>query len=505
MLDRQSEQTTARAGILRRRFSLGPLALLGASGSALMAVASDLPGSPYGPHAAGLWPLAAGGPAPAWEGPELPSWAGVADQAAGVGPGHLVVMLLAVGGIVVLGVAWALLWRQARTSDCLDLQKVCWLGAAWVAPLLFAAPFASQDVWLYGAQGEMVLKGLGGYSFPALLGHSVWLRGVDPQWAAHPSLYGPLALDLATFFVWAAPWPWLAAECWRVAAVIGLGLSAWGVNRAASLRSKRPIAAVVIGIANPGLLVVLVGGIHNDSLMLGLMVAGVSLALSHRPLPGAMLCALAVGIKPAALLGVGALAWWAWGRSWRDRTTGAVVGATSVASSLLVAGLGVGGGFAWLKSFFSYSAIPGPFSLGVRFLSASSGGVVDAIELAGVALAIGLVIVARGPSGWIPAMGWGLAALALTTTKPEPWYLGWAVALLACDGLSRRSDVFGALLLVTMVIGSSIAFGTFWWFAGAIALAWFGISALLPGSRGGHGPPNRAAAAGYPREQLDGS
>ncbi len=35
--------------------------------------------------------------------------------------------------------------------------------AAWAAPLLLAAPFASQDVWVYVAQGKLVASGFGGF------------------------------------------------------------------------------------------------------------------------------------------------------------------------------------------------------------------------------------------------------------------------------------------------------------------------------------------------------
>jgi hypothetical protein len=50
------------------------------------------------------------GPAPGREGPKVPSWANVADQALEVGRGHLVVVLAAVVGLLVLGLAWILVY-----------------------------------------------------------------------------------------------------------------------------------------------------------------------------------------------------------------------------------------------------------------------------------------------------------------------------------------------------------------------------------------------------------
>ena len=109
MLRRSSVARQAVTGPRLRGLNLGLLALLGAAGSALVALGSDLPGSPYGPHAAGLWPLAGSGPTPGWEGGELPRWANIADQSSGVSAGHLLVVILVVLGVVLLGAAWGLL------------------------------------------------------------------------------------------------------------------------------------------------------------------------------------------------------------------------------------------------------------------------------------------------------------------------------------------------------------------------------------------------------------
>ena len=82
---RGRQPDAGRRGAARpeRGTSLTLPTLLGAVGSWRSGLASDLPGSPFGPHAAGLWPLAASGPAPAWEGPTVPGWAQVADQTPG--------------------------------------------------------------------------------------------------------------------------------------------------------------------------------------------------------------------------------------------------------------------------------------------------------------------------------------------------------------------------------------------------------------------------------------
>jgi hypothetical protein len=459
--------------------TLGRAALVGASGSILLALATDLPGSPFGAHAGGLWPLAAAGPAPSWEGPTLPSWARLADQAPGVETGRILPTLLVLAGLGLLVAAWVLVWRRARAPRPPDGPRLALVVGAWVAPLLLAAPFASQDVWHYGAEGKMVLDGFGGYRPASLLGHSVWTLAVDGKWATRPPLYGPAALDLSAFFVKISGGrPWLAAECWRLAAIIGLVLGAWGVARIVSLRGGDTTAAALAGLANPAVLLILVGGIHNDALMLGLAVAGIALALSGRHWWGLVLAALAVSVKPNALLVVAVLVWWASGDRWRARAGQAVTAAAALVGVLVVTGLGVGGGFGWLRPLVHYRWVPGPWSIAYQAFGVASGWPVTTIELTGLALAVVLILGVGRRREWIAALGWGFAVLAVTTPTPEPWYLAWAVVILASGGLGRRSERVGVLVLTVMMLGSLVPPGPLWWFSGLVVLGWLGATAI---------------------------
>jgi len=396
-----------------------------------------------------------------------------------VGPGHLLVTLAVVAGVGLLGLSWFAIWRRTRAMADLSIRRLSWVVGAWVAPLLFAAPLASQDVWHYGAEGKMVLDGFGGYRPSILLGHSVWTLGVDTKWAARPPLYGPGAIDLSAFFVKISGGrPWVATECWRVSAVIGLLLCAWGVRRIISLRGGNATRALVAGVANPAVLIILVGGIHNDALMLGLVVAGIALALSGNRSWGIVVCAIGVAVKPNALLAVGALAWWAWGIQWRQRAKGALAATGAVGGVLAVSGLGLGGGFGWVHSVLSYAWVPGPWSLGAQFFGAASGWPVDAIEMVGTAVAVVLVLTVRRSGGWIVALGWGFAVLAVTTPTPEPWYLAWAVALLCCAGLHRRSERLGVIVLSVMMAAGVLPLGLVLWPEGIVALAAIGVLSL---------------------------
>ncbi len=456
---------------------LGVPTLLGVAGSVLLALGSDVAGSPFGPHAGGLWPFAARGPAPGWEGPTVPSWTMVArNQGAGVGPGRLLATAAVVVGVGLLGFAWFLVWRAARGASTGSGRRLWWVVGAWVAPLMVAAPFASQDVWTYGAEGRMILDGFGGYRPATMLGHTVWTLGVDPKWLELPSPYGPGALDLSAFFVRISGGrPWVAAECWRLMSVVGLVLCAWGVYRIVAVRGGNGPAATVAGVANPAMLLILVAGIHNDALMLGLIVAGLAVALSGRRSWGMVLCALGVAVKPNALLVVGALAWWAWGGGWRPRIKGTVVAAAVVTGVLAVLGLGVGGGFGWIKADLFSGEIAGPWSFAAQLFHTRSGWPVDAVELIGFTAAVAFAVLPRRAGGWIAGLGWGFAAMAVTAPRPEPWYLAWAVVLLACAGLRRHAERFGLVVLSAMLAGSVLPLEILWWFEGVFALAWLGF------------------------------
>jgi alpha-1,6-mannosyltransferase len=461
----------------RRTRGLHLPTLLGVAGSILLAVASDLPGSPYGPHAGGLWPFAGKGPAPGWEGPKVPEWTMVArNQSAGVSPGRLLATVAAVVGVGLLVLAWVLLWRTVHGAGQRGLRRIGWVVAAWIGPLMFAAPLATQDVWTYGAEGKMVLDGFGGYRPATMLVHSVWTSGVDPKWLQLPSPYGPVALDLSAFFVKISGGrPWVAAECWRVMAVVGLMLCGWGVARIVSTRGGNPTAAVVAAVANPAMLIMLVGGIHNDALMLGLTVSGIALALSGRRLWGLVLCALGAAVKPNALLMVGALSWWVWGIRWRDRTKGILVAAAIVAAVLAVAGLEVSGGFGWFGAGLFSGTVVGPWSFAAQIFHTKSGWPLEAVEFVGFALAIAFVIGPRRPGAWIAGLGWGSVALALSVPRPEPWYLTWAVVLLASAGLHRHSERVGLVVVSAMMVGSILPLQLLWWFEGLFGLGWLGL------------------------------
>ncbi|NED69963.1 hypothetical protein G3I15_54500, partial [Streptomyces sp. SID10244] len=71
----------------------------------------------------------------------------------------------------------------------------------------------------------------------------------------------------------------------RLVALVGIGLIVWALPRLARRCGVSSVAALWLGAMNPLLILHLVGGIHNEALMLGMMLVG--LELSFRAIYGA--------------------------------------------------------------------------------------------------------------------------------------------------------------------------------------------------------------------------
>ena len=471
-LDRVPPQRSP-APATSRTINLLCAAALGAIGSGCLALASNLPASPYGPHAGGIWPLAASGRAPGWEGPVEPAWAGPANSGPGVMSVHLLVLGAAVFGVLLLGLAWLTLWRAARTDPALQWHRLWWVVALWTAPLLLAAPFASQDVWVYVAQGKLVVSGFDAASPIHLLGrHSLWVAAVDPKYLTGPSIYGPGEVGLSALFVRASGGhPWIAVECWRFAVGASLVLCAWGVARAAASRGINPAEAVIAGVANPAILLVFVAGIHNDAVMISLVAAGVAMALTKRPWWALCLTALAISVKAPAALAMLAVAWWCWRGSWYRRAAYLAGGLVLTLGTLLVAGLANGGAsFSWLRSA-SQATVASSFSV-LNLAGSTSSSVANAIQLGGIVVAVAIVLLLPRRASWVGALALGFGVMAVCATNPQPWYVLWALPLLACTGCDARLRRAAICVVCAMVVWSVLPFGNLAWFTGIATLTW---------------------------------
>ena len=353
----------------------------------------------------------------------------------------------------------------------------------WVVPLLVAPPMFSRDVYSYLAQSAMADRGLD----PYLLGPADALgvdhplvRGIPTIWRNTPAPYGPLFLTLGR------PIDWIAGDdvvvgalLHRTLALAGLGLIVWALPRLARRVGISPVFALWLGAANPLVLFHLVSGAHNEALMIGLMLAGLELAL-RRPvlgpalLGGVVLIAAAASVKVPAALALGfVMVWLARHRGGRLRDlviTGTAVGTVAVATTVVIA-LGTGLGFGWIGALDTPNAVRSWMSavtdLGLlaAWIGALLGlgdhttSVLGLIRSAGLAASAGVCVLLlwrcwRGRLDPLTGLGVGLGAVVLLGPVVHPWYLLWAAIPLAASATNpvfRISATAASTVLALLV------------------------------------------------------
>ncbi|GAA1015873.1 polyprenol phosphomannose-dependent alpha 1,6 mannosyltransferase MptB [Nocardiopsis tropica] len=155
--------------------------------------------------------------------------------------------------------------------------------ALWVLPFLFAPPMFSKDVYSYLAQSEITARGLDPYKIgpAAALGiDHVFTRSVPNIWRDTPAPYGPLFLYLGRGITYLTGENIVAGVVLhRMLALAGVAMIVWALPRLARRCGVSEVAALWLGAANPLVIFHLIAGIHNEALMLGMMLVGMEWAL----------------------------------------------------------------------------------------------------------------------------------------------------------------------------------------------------------------------------------
>ncbi|MFD8010871.1 polyprenol phosphomannose-dependent alpha 1,6 mannosyltransferase MptB [Streptomyces sp. NPDC058955] len=379
--------------------------------------------------------------------------------------------VLAALGLTLLVAAW---WRYGVLLARGAAPGALGTLAAWGAPLLFAPPLHSADVYSYIAQGAMVLEGHDVYgSGPSVLGPGELgadaAASVGGNWTDTPAPYGPVFLLLAEAVVkltGGAVVP--AALLLRLVAVAAVALLVWAVRG-----FGKGDGALWLAVLNPLLLVHVVGGTHNDGLMAGLMLGGVLLAVRGRWVLGSVLIGCAVMVKsPAAV----ALLFVAVVVARRDGLLKglvlppAVAGAVAAGASLLA-----GTGFGWLRTQSVAGAIHTPLSL-TSDLGLALGTLVadDPEPVKAVVQKLGLLAAAviicllawrawRGRLDPVLGLGYSLVALVALSPMVQPWYLLWGTAAVAAVAWHSRAGQLLAVVSAALVYETQPAGHTPWY------------------------------------------
>jgi alpha-1,6-mannosyltransferase len=344
-----------------------------------------------------------------------------------------------------------------------------WAGfAAYLGVLVSAPALGRTIVW-----STIVLLVTAFALAPVLISHDVFsyvdyarlgvVHGLDPYvhrpievpsdpafadvtWTETASAYGPL-FTLGTY-----PLAWLGvglavAVMKAVAALSVLGLAALA-GRLASRRGVDPLRAAAFVGLNPLVLVHVVGGAHNDAVMMLLAMLGVAAVLSRREASGGAALVAAVAVKAsAAFIAPFALVGAARQGSARLLLAGAAAAAAAIAVAAYLAF-----GWDWTRGLSHAGEDQHKTShLSVPVTLARIAGI-DANPVRTIALLLFAALVAyllvwtwRG-GDWVRAAAWAALGLLLATSWLLPWYLLWPLPLVA---ISRDRPLQALTLTLT--------------------------------------------------------
>jgi alpha-1,6-mannosyltransferase len=318
-----------------------------------------------------------------------------------------------------------------------------------VAGFAAVPPLFSHDIYSYVDYARLgVLHGLDPYL------HRPDAVPSDPAfahvtWTHVTSAYGPL-FTLATYPLARLP-VWAAVAVLKLVAGASVLAIAALVARIAPARGVSPLGAAAFVALNPVVLLQVVGGGHNDALAMLVATLGIAAVLSAREGGGGACLAAAFALKPpAALAAPFALIARSRVRLFPGSSTarvGSDAGQRSAALMLLLgatlAALAIGAaayaafGWHWLHAVeligshqhkTSHMSVP---TTAARLTGLSETPVRAAALALYAALFAYLLIRTWHGDDWLRMAAWASLGLLLATAWLLPWYLIWAVPLVA--------------------------------------------------------------------------
>ena len=362
----------------------------------------------------------------------------------------LSVILLALGGMLLVR-AWLRLGQRLQGWGPGSRRTILTAILAWAAPMCFALPLFSRDVFAYIAQGQVMVAGLNPYEDGYSQISNYLQIGADDLWAQSPTPYGPIFLWLEEMVVrFTGGQPDLSILLFRLLALVGVALCVYYVPRLAELHNVNPNRALWLTVANPLFLTNFVASIHNDSLMVGLALAGLYFAARGRYIGAILLVTLSIGIKPITLIFLPfiGLMWAGRGASWRRKFVCWALTAGLSLGILWVLGAMNGFGFGWVGAL----STPGSVWIWyapIGFLGMVVGLTGDALGFDGeswadvvhsIGTVVSLLLIAwfifKGEyAHLVRRLALALAAVVLLAPMIQSWYVVWLIPLFAVTGI----------------------------------------------------------------------
>jgi alpha-1,6-mannosyltransferase len=389
------------------------------------------------------------------------------------GHGRMLATVVLYVGFLLVVWAWVRLGRHVLAGR-VGTRPVLVAAACWIVPMLFSPPVFSRDAYLYIAYGTLPLHGFDPFTVgPGNLDVDPVVDNVDSFWQSTPAPYGPLFILLAKGVISITGTNMIMGVLlMRLGLVVGVLLLMWALPVLVRHLGGRLPVAMWLAIAGPMTVVHLIGGPHNDVLMVGFLAAGTALVLDRRHVAGIVLVTIGVAVKATGAVALPFLVWvWAGHLSstrWRNfaRACACSVGifVATFAVATIVSGVNLG----WIAALDAPTAIVNWLSLptGVGELIHSVVGLVidlDKVYFVNAMRVVGgiLMIVILVKQWWrardggpdaVKRAAIALLVVAILSPATLPWYLTWGFMLAAALPWKRRQLAVQVSLAVFLVL-----------------------------------------------------
>lgn len=405
-------------------------------------------------------------------------------------------------GVALMLIAWLTLGRRVVDGSATEYTLVATTGF-WLAPLLASVPVFSRDTYSYLAQGALLRDGLDPYVVGPVENPNPLLDDVSPIWTSTTAPYGPAFILIARGITMLVGDHVVAGTMLlRLCMLPGLALLIWAAPRVARHVGGRGPAALWVCVLNPLVIIHLMGGVHNEMLMVGLMVTGIALTFERHHVAGAATVTLAMAVKATAGIALPFLVW-VWMRHLRDRRGYRQPVAFTVAAAnitlILVAVFAVlsalaGVGLGWLTALAGSVKIINWLTVptAAANLTHAIGGLflpVNFYAVLHVTRVLGIVIIAVSAAllWWrfrhndreaVVGIAWAMLIVVLFVPAALPWYYTWPLAAAAAVAQSRvaLAAIAAASAWVMVIFKPDGAHGMYSWVHVGIATACAGIA-----------------------------
>ncbi|MCW1958793.1 MAG: alpha-(1-_6)-mannopyranosyltransferase A [Mycobacterium sp.] len=410
------------------------------------------------------------------------------------GHGLVVSSLVLWTGVLVMLAAWVWLGRRLFDGQPASEYTMVATTGFWLLPLLLSVPLFSRDTYSYLAQGALLRDGFDPYVVGPIENPNILLDNVSSVWMTTTAPYGPAFILIAKFVTMLVGNNTVAGTVLlRLCMLPGLALLIWAAPRVARHVGANGAVALWICALNPLVIIHLMGGVHNEMLMVGLMMAGIAFTFAGRHIAGCALIAVAVAVKATAVLALPFMVW-VWVRHLGGNRLRAFLLASATALVTFVAVFGVlsglaGVGLGWLTALqgsvriINWLTVPTALTnlidavVGI-FLPVDFYAVLDVARLIG----IGIILVSLPLLWWrfrhtdreaLQGIAWAMLVVVLFVPAALPWYYTWPLAIVSALAQTRSAValIAGFSTWVMVIFKPDGSHGMYYWLHVLLATA----------------------------------